>query len=61
MRFSSSLRGKLGLALLTLFVLVGSGVLLAVLRGAQSYSDEVNHRLNREAAGYIANSITPFK
>ena len=47
MRFSSSLRGKLGLALLTLFVLVGSGVLLVVLRGAQSYSDEVNHRLNR--------------
>lgn len=61
MRFSSSLRGKLGLALLALFVLVGSGVLLAVLRGAASYSDEVNHRLNRDAAGYIAKTIEPFQ
>ena len=56
-----SLRSKLGLLLVVLFLVVGSGVLLVVLRGAGRYSDEVNHRLNHDAAAHIVNTIEPFE
>ena len=56
-----SLRFKLGLLLGGLFGIVGAAVLVAVLRGAGHYSDEVNHRLNREAAAHIVSTIEPFQ
>jgi len=56
----ASLRFKLGLLLVVLFTIVGAGVLGAVLSGAGHYSDEVNHRLNREAAAHIVGTIDPF-
>jgi signal transduction histidine kinase len=56
-----SLRFKLGLLLVVLFGVVGAGVLGAVLSGAGHYSDEVNFRLNRDAAAHIADTITPFR
>ena len=55
-----SLRFKLGLLLVVLFTVVGTGVLGAVLSGAKHYSDEVNYRLNREAAAHIVGTIDPF-
>lgn len=41
--------------------MVGAAVLIAILRGASRYSDEVNHRLNRDAAAHIVDTIEPFQ
>lgn len=61
MRAANSLRNKLSLVLLALFVVVGAGVLLAILWGSAQFGDEVNYRLNSGRAAYIAQTLEPFR
>ena len=60
MRTGASLRRKLSLVLLVLFVLVGVGVVGAILLGARYFGDEVNHELNSSRAAYLAAQLEPF-
>lgn len=60
MRAGGSLRRKLSLVLLVLFVLVGVGVVGAILLGARYFGDEVNHELNSGRAAYLAAQLEPF-
>lgn len=55
-----SLRTKLAGGLAALFLVVGFAVGTASLWGFDSYSDEVRHRLNRDVAHHIAESLEPF-
>ena len=55
-----SLRAKLAVLLLLLYGAAAALALFVTLRGADAYSDEVNHRLNRGVAEHLAKSVQPF-
>lgn len=57
---AASLRSKLSLVLLGLFVIVGIGVVAAILIGSERFGDEVNHQLNSGRAAYLAKDLEPF-
>jgi len=55
-----TLRARLTLTLLLLFLAVGATLYVGIARGAGLYFEEVHYKLNRDVAEHIAKTLEPF-
>ena len=55
-----TLRARLTLTLLLLFLAVGAALYVGVARGAGLYFEEVHYKLNRDVAAHVAKTLEPF-